>query len=176
VDVPTLLGKVVALEAEARRLLALHEASTARTVTLEDSYSKLGKLSLAQDELFREALRAVEAGLFRAAHVLAWAGFIDFLHSYLASDGLAAMQEARPKWNLTSVEDMRDWSDYAVIEAGAAAGFYGKTLMKALHGLLNRRNECAHPSDHFPDFNETLGYLAELFQRVGFLQEKASTI
>jgi hypothetical protein len=47
--------------------------------------------------------------------------------------------------------------------------------MKALHGLLNRRNECAHPSDYFPNFNETLGYLAELFQRVAFLQNKASS-
>jgi hypothetical protein len=70
---------------------------------------------------------------------------------------------------------LRDWADYAVIDAGATAGFYGKTVMKALHGLLNRRNECAHPSDYFPNFNETLGYLAELFQRVAFLQNKASS-
>ena len=44
--------------------------------------------------------------------------------------------------------------------------------MKALHGLLNRRNECAHPSDYFPDLNETLGYLSELFQRIEYLERR----
>ena len=38
--------------------------------------------------------------------------------------------------------------------------------MRALHGLLDRRNECAHPSDYFPDLNMTLGYLGNLFDRV----------
>lgn len=42
--------------------------------------------------------------------------------------------------------------------------------MKALHGLLNRRNECAHPSEYFPDLNETLGYIGELFKRIKQLQ------
>jgi hypothetical protein len=171
-ELPELLGKVVALESEAKRLLALHEAAMSRTVTLEDSYARLGKLSLAQDEAFRESLRAVEVRLFRAAHVLAWAGFIDYLHHVLASDGLVGVNAARPKWALSSVEDLRDWGDYQVIEAGKAAKFYSNTLMKALHGLLNKRNECAHPTDYFPDLNQTLGYVAELFQRIEYLQSK----
>lgn len=45
-------------------------------------------------------------------------------------------------------------------------GIYNKTVMKALQGLLNKRNESAHPSDYFPDMNETLGYMSEIFQRV----------
>jgi hypothetical protein len=45
--------------------------------------------------------------------------------------------------------------------------------MKALHGLLSRRNECAHASDYFPDLNETLGYVVELFQRIAYLQKRA---
>lgn len=171
-ELPDLLGKVVALESEAQRVLALHEAAASRTVTLEDSYVRLQKLSLSQDEAFRESLRAVEVRLFRAAHVLAWAGFVDYLHNLLASDGLAAIKAARPKWNLASVEDFRDWGDFQVIEAGKAAKFYSNTIMKALHGLLNKRNECAHPTKYFPDFNQTLGYLAEVFQRVESLQKK----
>jgi hypothetical protein len=43
--------------------------------------------------------------------------------------------------------------------------------MKALHGLLNRRNECAHPSEYFPDLNQTLGYVSELFSRIEWLQK-----
>ena len=51
-------------------MLATHETSGSRVVILEESYDKLTKLTLKQDELFRQALRYVEHQLFRAAHVL----------------------------------------------------------------------------------------------------------
>ncbi len=169
-EIDRLLRQVVALDSEAQRLLATHEASAARTITLEKSYAKLANLSLAQDELFRETLRAVETSLFRAAHVLAWAGFMDFFHEVMfvaASDGRWS-----PTWTLAGVEDLRDHADFQVIEAGRTAGVFNKTVMKALQGLLNKRNECAHPSDYFPDLNETLGYVSELFQRIEFIRKK----
>jgi hypothetical protein len=147
---PKLVAKVVSLNAEAQRILATHEAAPARTVTLETSYGRLGKLSLEQDELFRESLRAVEVELFRAAHLLAWAGFVDFLQNHLAADGLVALDAERPRWKAKSAEDLREHADYQVIEVGKEAGFYPKSVMKALHGLLNKRNESAHPSEYFP--------------------------
>lgn len=157
---------VAELEADARAILSTHEASADRVLTLEGSYDALGKMSLDQDQLFRESLQALEARLFQAAHVLAWAGFMDFLHEFLIPDHLNALRIARPKWNLAAPEDLRDWGEFAVIEAGKEAGAYNKTTMKALHGLLNRRNECAHPSEYFPDLNTTLGYIGELFKRI----------
>ena len=45
--------------------------------------------------------------------------------------------------------------------------------MKALHGLLNKRNECVHPSDYYPDVNETLGFISELFTRAETLQKRS---
>ena len=164
------LQRVADLEAEARAILATHEASADRIMTLEGSYAALQNLSLDQEQIFRESLRALEAGLFQAAHVLAWAAFMDFLHNFLIPGHLTALQKVRPKWNLAAPEDLRDWGEYAVIEAGKDAGAYSKTTMKALHGLLNRRNECAHPSEYFPDLNETLGYIGELFKRIQQLQ------
>jgi hypothetical protein len=161
-----LVAKIAALEAEAQTILATHEAASARVITLEQSYRELSGLSLDQDELFREALRAVESNLFRAAHVLAWAGFIDYFHNFLLPTHATALQGVQPKWSLTSPEDLRDQADYQVIEAAKKGGVYGKTVMKALHGLLNKRNECAHPSPYFPDLNQTLGYISELFGRV----------
>jgi hypothetical protein len=157
---------VAELESEARAILATHEASSDRILTLEGSYATLGALSLDQDQLFRESLQALEAKLFQASHVLAWAAFVDFLHEFLFTGHLRALQTARPKWNLAAPEDLRDWGEFAVIDAGKEAGAYSKTTMKALHGLLNRRNECAHPSEYFPDLNETLGYIGELFKRI----------
>jgi hypothetical protein len=170
-EISELVRRVVALDVDAQRLLAVHEAAPARTITLERSYTRLNGLSLAQDELFRESLRAVEVGLFRASHVLAWAGFMDFLHGQMAVDGLAEIKSARPAWALKAAEDLREHADFQVIEAGKECGLYNKSTMKALHGLLNKRNECAHPSGYFPDLNEALGYVSEVFQRIERFQK-----
>lgn len=165
-----LLDRIGKLDQDAKAILSMHEAASARVITLEKSYEALGTLSLDQDELFRESLRAVEAGLYRAAHVLAWAGFVDFLHHHVIPGHLAALRVAREKWKLNVPEDLREWGEFAVIEAGKAAGVYTNSKMKALHGLLNKRNECAHPSEYFPALNEALGYVAELFKRIKELQ------
>lgn len=165
-SLPEVVRRVVALEVEAQRILAMHEAAPARTISLEQSYRRLGQLSIHQDELFREALRAIEVGLFRASHVLAWAGFVDFLHALVASKGCPALEAARPSWKVKTADDLREHADFQVIELGKELGIYNKTVMKALQGLLNKRNESAHPSDYFPDMNETLGYMSEIFQRV----------
>jgi hypothetical protein len=166
------LRRIAALEVDARRVLGVHEATPERVITLEQSYAELSVLSVDQDELFREALRAVELGLFRAAHVLGWAGFIDFLHNYLWDNFQTELAANRAKWKLSGAEDFREHTDFAVIETGKAINSYSKTPMKALHGLLNTRNECAHPSDFFPDLNDALGYLSSLFKRIAFLQGK----
>ena len=164
------LSRIAALETESKALLATHEAATSRIVTLEQSYVKLTDLSLDQDELFRESLRAVENGLFRAAHVLAWAGFIDWLHNHLVDDHLSAITAAQPNWTIKSAEDFREYSDFQVIETGKKAKVYNNTMMRTLHGLLSRRNECAHPSPYFPDLNRTLGYVSDLVERIERLQ------
>jgi len=168
------LRRIAELEVEARTILGTHESTPERVITLEQSYGALTELSISQDELFREALRAVEFGLFRAAHVLAWAGFIDFLHNYLWDGYEAELGQERAKWNVQSAEDLRDQGDFQVIEAGKVVGAYSKTLMKALHGHLNTRNECAHPSEYYPDLNDALGYVSGLCKRVQYLQRKAS--
>lgn len=165
------LARIADLDRDAKAILATHEAAVSRVITLEASYKKLGALSLAQDEMFRESLRAVENELFRAAHVLAWAGFIDFLHNILVDNHLAALRTAREKWNVGSAEDLRAHSDYAVIETGKVVGAYRNTMMHTLHGFLGRRNECAHPSDYFPDLNSTLGYVSDLIDRIKRLEK-----
>lgn len=169
------LGRIADFEVEARTVLGTHEATPERVITLEQSYTALSELSIDQDELFREALRAVELGLFRAAHVLAWAGFVDFLHNYLWDNFDTELGIERPKWSISSAEEFRDHADYGVIETGKVVKAYSNTLMKALHGLLNTRNECAHPSDFFPDLNDAVGYVSSLVKRVDHLQKKVST-
>lgn len=166
------LARVADLQTEARAILATHEASTDRVISLEASYTELDGLSLDQDELFRESLRATQNGLYRAAHVLAWAGFIDYLHNFLYTEHGTALIAAMPNWAITAPEDLREHSDFQVIEAGKTAKVYKANTMRALHGYLDRRNECAHPSGYFPDLNRTLGYVSELVDRIKRLSKK----
>lgn len=172
-EIHLILEKVRRFENDAHKILGQHETSMSRVVLLEETYKKLGKLSLKQDEMLRQALRCVENELFRAAHVMAWSGFIDFLEEKLSSDGFVKLRAARPSWTFTTVEDLREQStEHAIIEVARVVGLCSKTEMKALHGLLNKRNECAHPSDYFPNLNEAIGYIAELLSRIETLRKK----
>lgn len=167
------IAKASAFEKEAHEILSIHEAAPSRVVLLENTHRQLSGLSIGQDDLFRQALRCIENELFRAAHVMAWAGFADFLEEKLASDGLKKVRQKRPKWNVNTIEQLREnVPEYQLIEVSRDVGLCTKTQTKALLGLLNKRNECAHPSDYHPDLNETLGYVSELLERIRTLRTK----
>lgn len=167
-----LLERIAAFRRVSSSTLARVETSAARLITVENSYNRIAGLSIKQDDLFRQALRCVENSLFKAAHVMAWASFIDFLHQKLAEDGLVKLKTARPNWKLTVPEDLREQSDFHLIEVAKDMGFLRKTEQKAIQGLLNRRNECAHPEDFYPGLNESLGYLSELIGRIETLKAR----
>jgi hypothetical protein len=140
---------------------------------LDDTYRELGALNLRQDELMRQALRCAENGLFRAAHVMAWAAFMDFLEEKLESDGLHKVRSARPTWKGANMAEMREYvPEMQLVEVCQDVRLCTKNETQALVGLLRKRNECAHPSNYFPELNETLGYLSELLQRISMLQPK----
>ena len=168
------LSRVSTFENEARRILARHEATVSRVITIEDTYRTLTGLSLHQDNLFGEALRCVEEQLFRAAHVMAWAGFMDYVEEKMMSKYLAKIKASRPKWPINSIDDLREQApEYQLIQVCRQVGFFNKSEEKAFLGLLNRRNECAHPSNYHPNLNETLGFISELLSRIKTLQLKS---
>lgn len=118
-----------------------------------------------------EALRCLEYGLYRPAHVAAWAACIDFCHEWAAQPArVAEIQNVRPKWAIGTAPDFRLHTDFAFFEALKAAGLVSNTFMKAMHGLLNRRNECAHPEVYDPTINDSLGYVDEVMKRIAILQ------
>lgn len=169
-----ILRQVQEFEKEAHKILGVHETSPSRIVLLDESYKKLQGLSVDQDELFKQALRCVENKLFRAAHVMAWAGMMDFLENKLFSTKyLPKLRKVRPNWNVKSIEQLREERpEYQIIEACHAVGLLSKNQKKTLHGLLSTRNECAHPSDFFPDLNISLGYISNVLQRIEIFQKK----
>ena len=164
------LKRIVAFRRTIQTISARVETSSARIITVEESYNQIGGLSIKQDDLFRQALRCIQNELYRAAYVMSWAAFIDFFHKKLAEDGLVKLKATRPNWKLTDVIDLREQSDFQLIEAAKEIGFLNKTEKRALHGLLNSRNECAHPEDYYPGLNEALGYLSALVSRIKILK------
>jgi hypothetical protein len=104
---------------------------------------------------------------------MTWAGFMDFLEEKLASDGLVKVRAARPAWKGKDVEEMREHvSEHQLVEVAQVIGLCTKNQTKALLGLLNKRNECAHPSNYHPNLNEALGYISEVISRIKVLQPK----
>lgn len=174
-DIREWTTKVSSFEQEAHAILSWHESSKSRIVLLEDTYAQLGAMSIKQDDLFRQALRCAESGCFRAAYVMAWAGFVDFIEEMLEADGFVRIRAVKPKWSIASLSDLREqYPEAQIIDAMRDGGFLSKSGAKALQGLLTRRNECAHPSDYYPDLNTTLGYISEILQRLGLLKKAAA--
>ena len=167
--------KVDAFALVAHELLAQHESSGAsRVISLTETRKKLAALSLLQDSLLTDALRCIEFGLHRAAHVMAWAAFMDLLEEKMASDGLKAVYVARSAWKKhKTIEELREnVVEHQLLEAARDIDLLSKSATKTLLGLLSKRNECAHPGVYEPGLNESLGYISELLTRMKTLQVK----
>jgi hypothetical protein len=167
--------RALCFQQDAHSLLSRHEDTLSRVIALDKTRKRISSLSLSQKSLLEEAVLSIERGCFRAAHVMAWAAFIDYLEEKLASDNLKAIKAKRTGWaQYKSIEDLREnVVEYQLIGVAKDVGLLSKTEMKTLHGLLAKRNECAHPSHHNPDMNEAIGYVSELSNRIDRLEKKS---
>lgn len=168
-------ARLTSFRAAAQAMLGQHETSQrTRVITLSTSYDDVTSLNLQQEELLKQALRCAEHGLYRAAHVMAWAAYADCLQEKLASDGMVKLFALRTKWSAKDMADLAEqYTEHAFLEAARDLKLLSKADFKALSGDLSRRNECAHPTGYLPGLNETLGYIAGLVQRIRTLAAKA---
>lgn len=168
------LARAANFEAEAHALLESHEgAHRSRVIVLDDVLNRLDRLNLRQEYLFRQALRCTENGIHLAAHVMAWAAFMDLYEEKLASDGLAKLAAVFPKWPTKSLDDLREEVvEFQLIGAGQKVGLLTKGQKKTLEGFLHARNQAAHPTGFEPGINETLGYVEGLLKLAGSIQAK----
>lgn len=157
---------------DVQKQFAKFEGSSTRVITLRETYDELAGLSQYQKSLFAQSMTAIEAGLFRAAVVLAWAGFVDVLETKLASDGWVKVNSIRPTFAMTrTLEEVREsLTEHAFVILGKECGLYGKGTMNTLHGALAERNQCAHPGNPDPGMNEALGYVSKLLKRAKDLE------
>lgn len=169
-DIKHYISKTITFENVAHKILSKQESAISRIITIEETYRTLDSLSVKQDDLFKQALSCAENKLYRAAHVMSWAAFVDFIEEYLEKDKFTSIKAVRPKWKIDSIHDLREgYPESQIIDAMKEANEITKNEAKAFHGLLNKRNECAHPSDFNPDLNSTLGYISEILQRLSIL-------
>jgi hypothetical protein len=162
-------------ELEAHHILSTHESATAsRVVVLEQAYDSLALLNIKQDDIMRQALRCAENGLYRAAHVMAWAACMDYIEEKLSADNLVKLRSVRSNWRGRDIREMAEYvAEYQLVDSLKAVGLTTKNETNALLDLLRRRNECAHPTGYLPQVNETLGYIAEVIQRIVKLAPKS---
>lgn len=172
-----LISAAESFKAAAEEIFGFHEASPHRVAQLNESYARLDDINALQDDMLRQALRCIELQVFRGAHVLAWAAVVDFLQRHAGRDDFAALNKAREKWGIKDLDHLRDTvGEHNLIEGMKAAALLSKSEMKSLLGLLNKRNECAHPTDYFPDLNESLGYVSECIGRLSGLMRKYGAV
>lgn len=161
-SIEELLQRVNNFHSECSSLLGKHEDALAtRVFHARQTLERVNTLSFEQSDALKQAVRCVESGLFKAAFVIAWTAPADLLLG-LGERKKAEIKVVRPKWEYhdkTSLSETQ--SDYAIIEALKEGKVIGKSDMKTLHGLLHRRNQCAHPSQVHPDANAALGYISE---------------
>jgi hypothetical protein len=170
-----ILARVNSFAQEAHKILSEHESAPSRVVLLDKTYKELQELSIEQDELLRQSLRCIENKLNRASHILAWTALIDFTENLLAFDKCTKLKTARPKLKACTAEELREeLSDFQIIETCKDLKIINNSEMRILHGFLSKRNLCAHPSDFFPDYNQTLGYMADILNAIKLLQKKGS--
>ena len=166
--------RVAAFADEAHKIFARNETSTSRVIALSKTYEDVAALNVRQADMLKQALRCAESGIYRAAHVMAWAAVMDYIEEKLASDGLVALRQERPKWQGADIREMAEFvPERQLVEVLRPLGLATKNQVNALVSLLARRNECAHPTDYYPGLNETLGYISELMQRLATLVGKS---
>lgn len=155
-------SRLSSFKAEISEILSeAEEALPSRVYNAHESLQKVSALSFQQSDALRQAVRCVEARLNQAAFVMAWTAVADLLLE-VSVHQRGKILEVRDKWSFTDKASLADErGDYAIIEALKVAGVITKTEMKTLHGLLHRRNQCAHRTDVYPTPNEALGYIDE---------------
>ena len=143
------IDRVEALRQDHVRIASQAQSSRSRAASVEVTLRGIQALTTRQADLLREAALAASYGLYRPAHVAGFAALVDALHQRVDRLGqLGAIAVVRSKWKLRSIDDLQEYSDFQVGDACKEAGVITRNQAKSFHGLLHRRNQCAHPTGY----------------------------
>jgi hypothetical protein len=162
-----LLARRDSAERAAHKILEGHEAAASRVVFLQDSFRNVHGLPVDVAAYYEEALRALGIGCYRAAMVLAWAGFIHPLTAAMVQRHGPLLTSHYPKWKTGSVAALLDSAPEAqILEAGKKVGLFSNQKLNLYRGWLTSRNQCAHPTLYLPSRNVALGFVDGIVSEV----------
>ena len=105
---------------------------------------------------------------------MAWAGFMDYIEDKMIAEYLTDIKAVRTKWSINGKEELQEQAtEHQLIKVCREIKLLRRNEANAFLGLLNTRNECAHPSNYSPTLNETLGFISQLLNRIHTLQQKS---
>lgn len=152
--------------------LSIHESSASRIVLLEDLVKKLSGAPVDVQQYFKESIRCLENGLFKAGVVFSWAGhfhvFSEYLYANHESD-IRTLRQRRVFKDLTELKEQ--YSESQILDAGKEVKFINRAQLRVLQGQLSQRNQCAHPTMYQPSLNSSVGYVDEMVsQSLSYMQ------
>ena len=148
---------------KAHAILSVHESSTSRVILLEDLVKKLSGSPVDVQEYFKESIKCLEAGVFRAAVVFSWAGHFDVYSDYLYRAHEADIRSIRKNWGFKDIVELREkYAESQILDVGKDVKFINKSTLRILQGQLSQRNSCAHPTMYKPSMNTTIGYVDQM--------------
>lgn len=122
-------------------------------------------------EFVVEAINCCEAGYWRAAVVLSWAGAISVLYDYVVANRLldfnAEAARRYAKWKpIKTASDFAQIKEFDFLQIIRAISMIGKHEKKELEKRLDLRNACGHPSTLEISEHRTAGHIEVLILNV----------
>ena len=122
-------------------------------------------------EFVEEAIKCCEAGYWRAAVVLSWAGAVSVLYDYVGknrlSDFNAEALRRNPKWKLAkTTDDLGAMKEFEFLQVIKAINIIGKHEKQELEQCLQLRNACGHPSSLNIGEHRTAGHIETLILNI----------
>lgn len=153
----------------ARSVLAQHETSTDRVMTLDATLTLVGSLPDDVRAYFLESVKCLENNLCRPAVVAIWSGFM-FLFTQALDETINKQNGLGDSCQGRSGKGWRP--DSETLRVAAQRRFIGPQEQKELEWYLTVRNRCAHFDGGAPvTLNQALGIAEALLKRIVALSD-----
>lgn len=118
-----------------------------------------------------EAIKALEAQLFRAAIVLSWVGAVSVLYDHVVacclSDFNAEAGKRDTKWkSAATADDLSRLREHEFLQVLVAISVVGKNVKDELEVCLKLRNGCGHPNTLIVGEHKASAHIETLIQNV----------
>jgi hypothetical protein len=118
-----------------------------------------------------EAIKCLEAKLYRAAIITSWVGAVSVLYELVIKSNLQAFNgeatKRDPKWRpAKSADDLSRMKEFDFLQILLAISIIGKNVKDELEGCLKLRNGCGHPNSLIVGEHKATAHIETLIQNV----------